>query len=265
MIRDGLLDSERVQKRSIPARWLFVCILLMADDVGLFEVSIFKLHRAAALDEKEIPGLLKELADADLIRPYAVNGKRFGFVPRYGQRLQVKRTKHPAPPTDLMRDDDDATNKINRLASNPPLNTVAHGNPPPEPEPEPEVKTKRRTSAAKLPTCPFQDIVGLYHELLPEMPEARVMTDGRKNAIAKRWAWVLTSERQGKRRATNAAEGLDWLRRYFTAARDSDFLMGRTAKTPEHAGWRCSIDFLMGDKGLVHVMEKSDKPTRSES
>ena len=66
MIRDDMLDSERVQKRSVPARWLYLTILLSADDVGLFEVSHFKLHRAAALDEKSIPVLLKELAEADL-------------------------------------------------------------------------------------------------------------------------------------------------------------------------------------------------------
>jgi hypothetical protein len=116
MIRDGLLDSERVQKRSVQARWLYVTILLVADDVGLFEVSHFKLHRSSALDEKVIQKLLDELASADLIRLYASGGKRYGFVPRFGQRLRVKRTKHPLPPEALMVDDEHATNKINGLA-----------------------------------------------------------------------------------------------------------------------------------------------------
>lgn len=279
MIRDGLLDSERVQKRSVPARWLFVTIMLSADDIGLFEVSHFQLHRKAALNEKIIPKLLKELAEADLYRPYEVSGKRYGFVPRYGQRLQVTRSKYPVPPSDVLRDDDDALSKINKLASNPPLanggpplNTVGHGDPPPELELEEELevgtKKKRLTSSAKptttLPTCPYQLIVESYHAHLPTLPKVQ-LTEGtktwekRKKAMVAFWTFVLTSKRSDdERRAENPVQAMAWIDKYFERASANGFVMGRTKKTPGHEHWKADFDYLVGESGWVQVIEKTD-------
>ena len=275
MIRDDMLDSERVQKRSVPARWLYLTILLSADDVGLFEVSHFKLHRAAALDEKSIPVLLKELAEADLIRPYEVSGKQFGFIPRFRQRLQIKRTRYPTPPAALMVDDMDAVNKINNLATNPPLGngsaTVPHGKTPPEPEPEPEVK-KRHTSTSKpstaLPPCPYDLIVEQYHQHLPDLPsvqlkEGKTWTK-RQKAMREFWAFVLTSHRSdGERRATDSVKAIAWIGQYFLRVNNNDFLMGRTRRSGEHENWKCTFDFLLTDKGMAHVIERTEERAAS--
>lgn len=150
MIRDGILDSARVHGVSVPARWLYLTILLQADDIGLFEVNHFKLGREAGLDQGGLQPLLDELAAQDLVRPYKVGQKAYGFVPRYRQRLRVKRARHPLPPADLMIDDDDAINKINGLNENPPTG----GRTPrtndrdarPEPEPEPEEEQEKETT-----------------------------------------------------------------------------------------------------------------------
>jgi hypothetical protein len=117
---------------------------------------------------------------------------------------------------------------------------------------------KTDTSPAKLPTCPTQTLIDLYHEILPELPRAVLLTVARKKALAKTWAWVLTSTKAGNvRRATTADEAVEWFRGYFTRARDNDFLMGRGHKSPGHEGWECSLDFLLTDKGMAHVIEKT--------
>jgi len=119
-----------------------------------------------------------------------------------------------------------------------------------------EVETD--TSAAKLPTCPHAEIISLYHEILPEMAAVRMVSDVRKRAIAKVWNWTLTSSTpEGDRRATNRDQAVAWFRRYFERARANDFLMGRTPKTGEHAGWACDLDFLLTDKGMKQVIEKT--------
>lgn len=146
LIRDDLLTSERVQTLPFEGRWLYLAILLTADDVGLFEVNPFRLAREAAVDFKTIPGLIQALADVDLIRLYEVAGKRYGFTPRFRQRLQIKRAKHPLPPLALLAGDEDAVSKINNLALNPRLNTVSHRGTPSEPEPEEENKRKRHSA-----------------------------------------------------------------------------------------------------------------------
>jgi hypothetical protein len=121
LIRDEMLDSERVQTLPVEARWLFIAVVLTADDVGLFELALFKLSRRAGLEQNKMPVLVQLLADSDLIRLYEAEGKRYGFIPRFRQRLQIKRTRYPAPPAALVLDDADAAKKFKDLAANPPL------------------------------------------------------------------------------------------------------------------------------------------------
>ena len=148
LIRDDLLESERVLSLPAEGRWLFVAIILIADDVGLFEATPFKLAKKADLKREHVDRLLPMLVDADLVRLYEGPGLRtFGFIPRYGQRLQIRRAKHPLPPVELLSGDDDAINKIKHLGikstvthRDSPQSTVTHGDSRSEPEPEPEPK-----------------------------------------------------------------------------------------------------------------------------
>jgi hypothetical protein len=109
-----------------------------------------------------------------------------------------------------------------------------------------------------LPACPSARLVDLYHERLPELPRVRLMTDARSKALQRRWRWVLTSRREdGQPRAANVEQALDWFDRFFERARASDFLMGRGARGAGHEGWQCDLDFLLSDKGLKTVVEKT--------
>lgn len=114
------------------------------------------------------------------------------------------------------------------------------------------------SSAAKLPTCPTQTVIDLYHEVLPNLPKVRLHTKDRVKAIRKVWEWVLSSKKtDGSRRAETADQALEWLRSYFERATENDFLMGRTPRTGVHANWQCDIDFLMTDRGMKQVIEKT--------
>lgn len=112
--------------------------------------------------------------------------------------------------------------------------------------------------ADQLPRCDTQAVVDLYHEVLPELPCVRLMNDTRRKAISSLWKFALTSKRSdGERRATNAVEAMDWIRGYFTRARDNDFLMGRGHKSTGHENWQCDLDFLLSEKGKKQVIEKT--------
>lgn len=113
-------------------------------------------------------------------------------------------------------------------------------------------------SPAKLPTCPTQKIVDLYHEVLPNLPTVRLMPDKRKRVMLAFWRFALTEKKSdGTPRATNAQEAVDWTRQFFERAKDNDFLMGKTKKDGVHAGWECDLDFLLSEKGRVQVIEKT--------
>lgn len=133
-----------------------------------------------------------------------------------------------------------------------------------EQEQEQEQEKEKPSASSAKPTrtpcvpCPIDRIVELYHEALPDLPRVKLMTPDREKAIRKRWAWVLSSRKSDNTpRATNADEALDWFRDYFVRATDNDFLMGRGARSAEHANWRCDLDFLLTDRGMKHVIEKT--------
>lgn len=113
-------------------------------------------------------------------------------------------------------------------------------------------------SADRLPRCDTQTVVDLYHEILPELPSVRLMNDQRRKAVSSLWKFALTSKKSdGSPRATTGPEAMEWVRGYFTRARDNDFLMGRGHKAAGHEGWQCDFDFLLSEKGKKHVIEKT--------
>lgn len=279
LVREGLMESEPVLSLPVEGRWLFVIVLLSADDLGLFEATEFKLARRADVNRDMAGKLLQMLADADLVRLYmASDGKRYGFIPKFRQRVQIKTTKHPLPPAALYQDDEDALKKINELA---PKTTV--GAPvgsgwtdvaqPSEAEVEVEEKKvsdvqnssssshpRRRRQGSDVPSCPYDRIVQAYHEVLPELPGVRVLKAGgkREKAILGLWRWVLSSTKSdGTRRATNTDEGVAWFRDYFERARGSDWIMGRAPRSPGHENWQADIDYLCGEAGMKRVIERT--------
>lgn len=121
-----------------------------------------------------------------------------------------------------------------------------------------EPPTPLRGSDAPTIPCPYQSVADLYHAELPSLPKVRLMPTSRQRAMRKAWGWILSSSRSdGSRRATTADEAIDWLREYFRRALANDFLMGRTQRSEAHAGWQCDLDFLLSDKGMKQVIERT--------
>jgi hypothetical protein len=118
MIREGLLDSQRYWSVTIEARELFTHLMLLADDFGCISLAPLFIRRRCFNDrptDDMIDKLLDQLAAADLIRVYQAAGARYGFIPRFKQRLQRMTLKHPAPPLEMLRDDDDAQKKFEEV------------------------------------------------------------------------------------------------------------------------------------------------------
>lgn len=121
-------------------------------------------------------------------------------------------------------------------------------------------KGAKAPSSATLPTW-MQELVNLYHEVLPELPGVAVMNAEREQAMRDFRDWVLNSKRgDGGHRATNDVEVLEWTREYLQRARLNDFIMGRTPRPPEHKNWKPSIEWLLSAKGMQKVIEQTEAP-----
>jgi hypothetical protein len=119
VIREGLLDSQRYWGVTVEARQLFVHLMLLADDFGLVSLAPVFVRRRCFEDAPtpaKVDKLIEQLHDADLLRLYTVgdgiSASRYGFIPRFGQRLRMMRCKHPMPPDALFYDDAEAKTKF---------------------------------------------------------------------------------------------------------------------------------------------------------
>uniref|UniRef100_A0A6H2A2D6 Lin1244/Lin1753-like N-terminal domain-containing protein n=1 Tax=viral metagenome TaxID=1070528 RepID=A0A6H2A2D6_9ZZZZ len=66
------------------------------------------------------------------------------------------------------------------------------------------------------PLCPQQEIIKIYHRVLPELPRVKQWPDGLQAILRTRW------------KEDPARQTLEWWESYFMYVHSSDFLMGRT-------------------------------------
>jgi hypothetical protein len=125
---------------------------------------------------------------------------------------------------------------------------------------EPSDQPLARPRPPRMPNCPHEEIVRLYHQQLPELPRVVLLdTRDRRDKLAEFWKWVLSSTKSdGNRRAETAEQALQWISDYFARARENDFVMGRSGRGPGHENWRCSLDYLLTDKGKTRVIERTE-------
>ena len=127
IIRESILDSARYLELTEGEQLLFIHLMLLADDFGCVSLAPAFLARRAF---SERPGLgrmvrmLSALADQDLIRIYEVEGSRFAFIPRFGQRLRQMRLRHPIPPEATLEGDEEAKLRFIEFKSLPSNMTV---------------------------------------------------------------------------------------------------------------------------------------------
>ena len=89
---------------------------------------------------------------------------------------------------------------------------------------------------------PLAPAVALFNEMADEhdWPKVQVLSEPRKRALT------------ACLKAVGGIEGWQDLLAKVTA---SDFLMGRTARSGEHANWRFDFDFLVQPKRYIKIME----------
>lgn len=116
----------------------------------------------------------------------------------------------------------------------------------PKVEPKPQAKPLGR-----VPNCPFEGIVQLYHETLPELPKTVMLTAKRRGWINARWRAVCMSEG-----ITAQKEGLDVFKSYFELVRKSPFLMGMKPPGKGHSRtFRADLEWLMNESNFTKVVE----------
>lgn len=123
---------------------------------------------------------------------------------------------------------------------------------------EPDGSVETASPSDRLPACPTQEIIRLYHDALPMLPRAVATGDKRTKTIKTFWRWVLTSKKSdGERRAHGADQALTWIGAYFARAATNSFVTGANGRTGDHAKWQATIDYLCSENGRIQVIERT--------
>ena len=97
------MDSDAINSLSPDAERFFLRLCLAADDYGRFDArpallksQLFPLREN--LRSTDIAAWLAECEKTGLVRCYEVAGKRYLLIPKFNQRLRIKKAKFPDPP-----------------------------------------------------------------------------------------------------------------------------------------------------------------------
>lgn len=102
--------------------------------------------------------------------------------------------------------------------------------------------------------CPVERIVKAYHELMPNNPRLKVLSDARRRTIAARWreAAKLTCKPFGY---ATVAEGIEAWRSFFRVCAESAFLTGKIQRRDGQPPFLADLDFLTSPKGFAKCLE----------
>lgn len=89
----------------------------------------------------------------------------------------------------------------------------------------------------KVAKCPHEDIVNLYHEILPELSKVKVWTDKRQGYL--RTVWNGDKKRQS----------LEYWQGLFGYVKQSDFLMGRSNE------FKADLEWIVKPANFIKIIE----------
>lgn len=281
-IKPGFFKNDQLADCSMAARLLFPGLWMMADREGRLENRPKKIKgEIFPFDDVDVASLLAELERAGLIRFYEVNGQNLIWIPQFKKHQSPhkneKSSEFPAHPDDLYgtiaeHEQTKDGNTPEMVGSAPVISgqipltpsslTPSSLSPRDISTPDGVVVDAEAADASQpgekrqahaSPACPYDAIVGLYHEAFPEHPRVAIVNAKRKGAMKARWTEAGERLRM-LNRDTSAAERLDYFRRLFAKASRSDFLTGKKAFR-DGTVYRVDFDKLMSPSGFMGVIE----------
>ena len=267
-IKPGFFRNADLVELPAETRLFFIGLWTIADRAGRLEdrPKQIKMELFPA-DSYDCDAMLGALAATGMLARYEIDGKRYVQIVNFCKHQNPHKdekastipdsfgvcaepnnepAKHSAS-TVQAPCKDDADSELVRLI---PDSLI----PEEKKEANASVTGKPVTVSAAQPQCPADDLINLYHELMPLNPPVKVLNDARRKAIRSRWkeAALLTCQPFGY---ANRQDGILAWRRFFEVCAESEFLTGRAKPTPGKPPFLADIDFLFSPSGFVRCLE----------
>ena len=105
-------------------------------------------------------------------------------------------------------------------------------------------------TSEKIPPCPFEQIVSVYHEQMPTNPRIKALSDRRKSHIRQRWREVWMDQK-----FENIDNGIDYFKGLFEHCASSKFLTGQVKPNGERRPFVADLEWLMLPNNFLKVIE----------
>jgi hypothetical protein len=115
VLRPKFYRSNSLDKVSLPAHFMYGCLLTISDCQGIFDASAEELrlylgateNRRRQFSQKKINEYLEELEATDHIYLYEVDNHRYGWIPTFRVHQTSAFLKgtpiYPCPPAEMMK------------------------------------------------------------------------------------------------------------------------------------------------------------------
>jgi hypothetical protein len=101
MIRSGFLDSDKINSIDPDEQMFFVRLMLVADDFGCFDARLEMLrsqcYPLTDICLSDVRRMLDACCRVGLVEKYEDEGKKYLFIPNFGQRLRKRVRRFPEP------------------------------------------------------------------------------------------------------------------------------------------------------------------------
>ena len=110
---------------------------------------------------------------------------------------------------------------------------------------------KASSAESKIPPCPHQAIIDIYHQTLPELPKVISWNKTREAHLKQRWR-ELFIEFECK----STEEALDWFRNdFFQFIKNSKFLTGRT-QSKDRRPFLADLEWVIKPTNFTKIIER---------
>lgn len=243
-IKPGFFTNDELAECEPLARILFAGIWCFSDRAGRLEDRPKKIKaEILPYDNCDADALLSQLENTGFIIRYQVENSRYIQVVNFDkhQNPHIKEPESTIPAPDLHQIKTVLAEKEPERAGLIPdsLNLI----------PDPLIPEKKTCSIPdgneKTSSCPHDEIISLYHEILPELPVVRVWGKDNKANLRARW-------REDKQR-----QCLGWWSDMFREIKTYPFLVG--AKTD----FQATLGWIVGPKNFTKILNGAYRDHRA--
>jgi hypothetical protein len=273
ILRDGILSSEGVNSLGWAEEVFYRRLMSVVDDFGRYYASP-KLLRAACyplqidkVSDSDIGKWLTACVTAALVRVYpASDGKRYIELLNFRQQARAKASKFPEQHGECIAD---AMQMLSNGVAHAPVfgdvsvfgdggvvqPTVAPARPAAE---HPVLALVEPPKPKGPPDCPHGEILALWAETLPALPQHLPDQWRGTRADHLRTRWRETATAKGW---TEKDQGLAYFRRLFGYVGQSQFLTGRsTSRDPNKRPFVVELEWLVLPSNWAKVHEGKYHP-----